>query len=369
MGLMESFMTPSLRQFNPFAREQSFDLADDFRGYQPDLDLDWDRGEPEGFKDDRARRLVQRDVFLVCEQSGTTPAGAPIFSDAFAATDEELALSEDGYLINSAGQFLLGLPLDEDGHSKAEEPEIVRLEASGIETMGTSRVAYRANLPSYPMTASADFDIDQSELLDKQLFARDPSVHGSGIVLGDDRLKFLDRSLAGGSVRLIGSDGTPVQLVLRWAKMTSVRSAGRDCWNLFYRVRRDARSGEVAWKNTGHSFIFGADGRLGEASLVVPVMDMLIDGLRMGNISLIFGAGGVTQFADRGGLVKVLRAEADGCIGGAFTGLSMSGRGRIFAHYANGMMRPLADIQFAGDESWFENQDHGWQEPHERRVA
>lgn len=369
MGLIESFVTPGLRQFNPFARDESFDPAEDFRRYQPELGLDWDEHEPDAFEDERERRPAARDVFLVCEQSGTTAAGGPIFSRAFAASDEDLALSEDGYLINSAGQFLLGLPVDEDGQPTAEEPEVVRLEASGIDTAGTSRIAYRANLPSYPMTANADFDIDQSELLDKQLFARDPSVHGSGIVLGDDRLKFLDRSLAGGSLRLIAPDGTPVQLVLRWAKMSSVRSAGRDSWNLFYRVRRDARSGEVAWKNTGHSFIFGADGRLGDASLVVPVMDMLIDGFRMGNISLIFGAGGVTQFADRSGLVKVLRAEADGCIGGAFTGLSMSGRGRIFAHYANGEMRPLADIQFTGEESWFGNRDDGWEQPHERRVA
>src|SRR5262249_7682821 len=149
------------------------------------------------------------------------------------------------------------------------------------------------------------------------------------------------------------SEGRNVQLVLRWAKMTSLRSAGRDCWNLFYRVRRDARAGEVAWKNTGHAFVFAADGRLEEASLVVPVIDMMIDGVRIGNVSMIFGSAGITQFADRSGLVKVLKSEADGCVGGDFTGISMSGRGRLFVHFSNGAMRSLADIRFTGGEAWF----------------
>lgn len=369
MGLIESFVTPSLRQFGQFGRAASFDLPERFRGHEPQLGMPWDTGEPETAESEQEPGPAPREVFLVCEQAGMASSGNPIFGRAFAATDDDLALSEDGYLINGSGQFLLGMPLDNEGQPTASEPEVVRLEATGIETAGTSRIAYRANLPAYPMTASADFDEDQSELLDKTLFARDPSVHGSGIVLGDDRLKFLDRSLAGGSLRLISPEGIPVQLVLRWAKMASVRSAGRDSWNMFYRVRRDARSGEVAWKNIGHSFIFSADGRLGESSLVVPVMDMMVDGHRMGNISIIFGAGGVTQFADRSGLVKVLRAEADGCIGGSFIGLSMSGRGRLFAHYSNSIMRPLADIQFTGEEAWFENDDDDWQEPYERRVA
>ncbi len=368
MGLIESLVAPGLRQFNPFRRGDVHAANERLPGHEPEFDLRWDEDECEPAQEVQRPQPSTGELFLVCEQSGLGPGGNPIFGTAFAATDEDLALSEDGYLINGAGQFLLGMPLDDEGQPTAGEPEVLRLETGGIETRGTSRVAYRANLPAYPMTANADFDDDQSELLDKTLFARDPSVYGSGIVLGDDRLKFLDRSLAGGSIRLVSPEGTPVQLVLRWAKMTSARSAGRDSWNLFYRVRRDARPGEVAWKNSGHAFIFSADGRLGEAALVVPVMDTMIDGVRMGNISLIFGAGGVTQFPDRSGLVKVLRAEADGCLGGAFTGLSMSGRGRLFAHYSNGVMRPLADLQFSGQESWFES-DGGWQDPRERRVA
>ena len=367
MGLIQALASaPGLRQFTG---APAFDLRDDFRAFEPELRLPWADDEPETDEPESIRRSAPAELFLVCEQSAVTGSGQPIFGRPFASTDDDLALSDDGYLIDSEGRFLLGVPLDDDGEPAATEPEIVRVDAGAAETFGTTRITYRANLPAYPLTALADFEESCSELLDKTLFARDPSVHGSGVVLGDDRSKFLDRTLAGGSVSVTSSNGRTVQLVLRWAKMTSLRSAGRDCWNLFYRVRRDARGGEVAWKNTGHPFVFGADGRLEEASLVVPVIDMMIDGVRIGNVSMIFGSAGITQFADRSGLVKVLKSDADGCVGGDFAGISMSGRGRLFAHYSNGAMRPLADIQFTGDEAWFDGRDERGHNTAERRVA
>ena len=369
MGLLNALTSaPVLRQFAP---APSFELPDDYRAYEPELDLSW--GEPdtetETAEAENENRPALNTLFLVSRQNGMTPRGEPIFGEPCPSSDDNLALSEDGYLINGDGLFLLGLPLNEEGRPAAREPQVVRLDTAGIETMPTGRMHYRANLPSYPMTANADFDVTGSELLDKTLFARDPSVQGSGIVLGDERMKFLDRSLAGGSVRIIAPDGQVVQLVLRWAKATSLRSAGRDSWNLFYRVRRDPRAGEVAWKNIGHHFIFGAEGRLEEASLAVPVIDLIADSVRLGNVSMIFGSAGITQFADRAGLVKVLKADADGHLGGEFSGISLSARGRLFAHYTNGTMRPLADIHFSSEESWFEPGGESWRQGADRRVA
>lgn len=353
MGFLDAFSaTSGLRQL---AAAASSSVPDAFRDVEPELDFPWESetAEYELMDTAPAPSPAPRQSFLVCEQSGTTGRGEPIFSRAFASDDDELALSEDGYVINETGQFILGMMLDGKGKPASDTPQIMRLDMSGIPTTGTSRIGYRANLPSYPMTANSDYDMDGSELLDTMLFSRDPSAQGSGVILGDDQLKFLDRSLAGGSISIIAPDGTKLKLVMRWAKMTSLRSAGRDSWNLFYRVRKDARGGEIAWKNAGYRFVFGSDGRLEDGGLVVPIMDMTINGIRLGNLSLIFGPGGLTQFADRSGLVKTQEAEADGCIGGAFTGLSMSGRGRLFAHYANGEMLAVADIKFTGEEDWF----------------
>jgi flagellar hook protein FlgE len=65
----------------------------------------------------------------------------------------------------------------------------------------------------------------------------------------------------------------------------------------------------------------------------------------------------------------VLKSEADGCIGGEFNGISMSGAGRLFAHYSNGVMRALADIQFTGEESWLEGAGEDWTRAAEIRAA
>jgi flagellar hook protein FlgE len=292
-------------------------------------------------------------IFFVCQQTDVLSDKTPVFSQPFASDDENLALSEDGYLINGESQFLLGIHVDEYGRVIADEPKIVHINTKNLKSASTNRIRYRVNLPNFPMTANADFETPGAELLDKSLFARDPSVQGAGTVIGDDRMKFYNQSLAGGSVQVFARDGRSVPLVFRWAKMGSLRTAGRDIWNLFYRIRRDARAREIAWKNAGQNFVFAADGRLEDGHQVAPTLDLNVDGIRMGNATVTFGEGGLTQFTDRAGLVKVLEMNADGCAGGEFSGISMNARGRLSAHYTNGMTRPVADIQFTGDEPWF----------------
>ncbi len=346
MGLIQAIASaPGLRNLavTAFSGPREYGGA-----IEPDFALPWD-----GTVESVAETDVAA-IYLVCSQNGVTSEGEPVFSRAFASDDEGLALSEDGYLINSAGHFLLGIPLDEDGRPASPEPEILHVDATGVEPAATSRIRYRANLASFPMTANANFEIPGSELLDKTVFARDPTAQGSGVVLGDDRMKFIDRSLSGGTIGAFSMDGDAVPIALRWAKIGTLRTMGRDVWNLFYRLRRAPRAGEVAWKNTGQNFIFAADGRMDEGALTAPILDMIVDGARLGNVTLAFGQGGITQFADRSGLVKVLEARADGRRGGLFTGISMSSRGRLFAHYEGSPMRPVADVHFTGDEPWFE---------------
>jgi flagellar hook protein FlgE len=358
MRLMDFISAPGLRATPP-----TFDLDAELRA-DPDLMYGW-RGDDLN-ADDYAPNPAK---FLVADQSGVSPRGEPLFSAPRRSGDDNLALSEDGYLINSQGQFVLGLVLDADGRRLGSKPEILRISAEPVPPSATDWVIYRANLPSFPLTANAEFDVADSELLDKTPYARDPSAQGSGIVLGDDRVKFLARSLSGGSVMVFAREGIQMSLVLRWAKIGSLRSSGCESWNLFYRVRRDPRGGEVAWKNSGHTLAFEADGRLTTTANSIPVFDVAVDGVRLGNISLIFGAGGITQFADRTGLVKVLEASANGSAGGAFAGISMSSRGRLFAHYTDGFSRPVADVHLAEDEVWTGTSEPALKGDLGRRVA
>ncbi len=359
MGLMETITSvPGTR-----SPSHSYDPGSELPA-EPDLSYSWE-------EDDVAAESYAEPpaLFIVANQTGASPRGAPLFGPCLRSSDDNLALSEDGYLINGRGQFVLGLPLDSEGRRVGSEPEILRISPDPAPPSATDWVVYRANLPSFPLTANADFETSDSELLDRTQLARDPSAQGSGIVLGDDGVKFLACSLSGGSITVFGRDGIKVPLVLRWAKVGSLRSAGCDSWNLFYRTRRDPRGGEVAWKNSGHTLSFEADGRLMTSANSIPIFDVTVDGLRLGNLSLIFGAGGITQFADRSGLVKVLEANANGSAGGSFTGISMSSRGRLFAHYTDGVTRPLADVHLPEDENWADPayEDDGPERP--RRVA
>jgi hypothetical protein len=360
MGLIESMLSaPQGRYSSP-----SFDLDADFRGGQPELGFPWADGDAPVTPYNETTEL-----FLVTVQNGVSPRGEAIFGRPFRSGDDNLALSEDGYLINGQGQFVLGLPLDREGRRVSREPEVLRISAAPLAPSASDWVVYRANLPSFPMTANAEFDVSNSELLDKTQLARDPSAQGSGIVLGDDRVKFLSSTLCGGSVPVYSREGARIPLHLRWAKVGSLRSAGGDCWNLFYRVRRDPRGGEVAWKNSGHSFLFEADGRLATTAHSIPVFDVSVDGYRLGNISIIFGAGGLTQFADRIGLVKVLEINANGSAGGEFTGISMSSRGRLFAHYADGLTRPIADVHILPEQEAPDSGKRSQESERARRVA
>lgn len=359
MGLMQSMMSAPNRRYSA----PSFDLGGHFPDSEQDLGFSWADGAPAAASHDETA-----EPFLVAAQNGVSARGEAVFGRAFRSGDDNLALSEDGYLINGQGQFVLGLPLDGEGRRISHEPEVLRITTAGIAPSASDWVVYRANLPSFPMTANAEFDVNDSELLDKTQLARDPSAQGSGIVLGDDRVKFLAHSLSGGSVHVFSREGLKVQLHLRWAKVGSLRSHGGDCWNLFYRVRRDPRGGEVAWKNCGHSFHF-EDGRLATSAHSIPVFDVTVDGHRLGNLSIIFGAGGLTQYADRIGLVKVLEMSANGSAGGEFTGISMSPRGRLFAHYADGLTRPIADVHIPDERG--EAEPRVWAKENERarRVA
>ncbi len=360
MRLMEPFISaPGSRATPP-----TFDLDAELRA-EPDLAYGW-QGDDLGAEEFPA---TDPALFLVADQNGVSPRGEPFFSAPRRSDDENLALSEDGYLINSQGQFVLGLSLDSDGRRIGAQPEILRISAEPVPPSITDWIVYRANLPSFPLTANAEFDIAESELLDKTPYSRDPSAQGSGIVLGDDRVKFLARSLAGGSVMVFAREGVKMSLVLRWAKVGSLRSCGCETWNLFYRVRRDPRGGEVVWKNSGHTLAFEADGRLTTTAQSIPIFDVTIDGVRLGNLSLIFGPGGITQYADRTGLVKILEATANGSAGGAFAGISMSSRGRLFAHYTDGLSRPVADVHFGEDADWSESAKPALKIDPGRRVA
>jgi flagellar hook protein FlgE len=72
-----------------------------------------------------------------------------------------------------------------------------------------------------------------------------------------------------------------------------------------------------------------------------------IGGVPLGNISINFGAGGVTQFADANGNVKVNQIQQDGFPAGSLQTVSIGQNGRVVGNYSNGRNIDLAQISVA----------------------
>ena len=117
----------------------------------------------------------------------------------------------------------------------------------------------------------------------------------------------------------------------RWAKVDSVNNVppGVDTWNLFYQVSSTATNTQPAWRNAGTNFIFNSVGQLSPAVSVLTLNNVTVDGITLGNVSLQFGAGGLTQFANANGTVQVNLLDQNGSPAGQLQSVAVDDQGRV----------------------------------------
>jgi flagellar hook protein FlgE len=168
-----------------------------------------------------------------------------------------------------------------------------------------------------------------------------------GTVVGQDVTAFIDQSLGAGAVTAYDSAGSPVNIQLRWAKVSSVDSAGADVWNLFYQVDSTAVLDEDAWKNVGINYTFGSNFQLDPPIATVALNNVVVDGISLGNITLSHGSNGVTQFSDSDGTAQVNFLQQNGYAAGELQSISVSDKGRVVGSYSNGRTIDLAEITLA----------------------
>ncbi len=172
---------------------------------------------------------------------------------------------------------------------------------------------------------------------------------GTGTVIGSDSQNFIDESVSGGATTAYDVSGAPVSLQLRWAKTDSASlGAGHsDVWNLFYQTDPNATGGATAWKNVGVNFTFGPNGQMNPAVPSVTLTNATIGGIALGDVTMNFGATGLTQFADANGNVQVNQIQNDGFPAGQLQTVSISNNGRVVGNYSNGRNIDLAAITLA----------------------
>ncbi len=171
----------------------------------------------------------------------------------------------------------------------------------------------------------------------------------NGNVYGIDQGQFLNESVSGGSITAYDGTGTPVNMQFRWAKVdsASLGSGHTDKWNMFYQVNSNATNTQPAWTNVGVNFTFNSTGQLTPPLTTLSLTNVNVNGQSLGTVALQFGSGGLTQFSDTNGTVRVNLLNQNGAAAGQLQSVSVDGQGRIVGTYSNGRTVPLAEVTLA----------------------
>lgn len=105
--------------------------------------------------------------FFVVEPRIGTADGEPVFAGANLFTRRgDFEVDKNGFLVNGAGYFLKGLPIDTaTGNVSGSVPEVIQLSTQFLPAQATTRINYALNLPQLPKTGAYQAGNIGSELL------------------------------------------------------------------------------------------------------------------------------------------------------------------------------------------------------------
>lgn len=297
----------------------------------------------------RTDMAINGDGYFVVARPSSFTDNRPVFDGVNLFTRRgDFREDQSGYLVNGAGYYLMGIPIDPTTNNPAGSiPQILLLENNLSPAIQTTRIEYAANLPSNPITVATIPNTPGSELLDPTGYSANPLVAGTGTVVGNDVSLFLDESISGGALTLYSSLGAPQNIQFRWGKTDSIAQGGTDTWELFYQVDANATGAAVAWQNAGTTFVFNNAGQLNPPITSLTLSGVTLNGNVIGDVQMAFGNNGVTQFADAGGTVQVNQLQQNGSPAGILQSISVNDKNRIVGTFSNGRTIDLALITLA----------------------
>jgi flagellar hook protein FlgE len=139
---------------------------------------------------------VNGNGFFVVEKPSSVVDGRPVFSGTNLYTRRgDFQPNKDGYLVNGAGNYLMGIPIDPTtGNLAGSVPTLLQFQNDFLPAQATTSIDYRANLARYPLTTAHDSNVTGSELLNPVNYTADPTagppqtahITGSGATLLPD---------------------------------------------------------------------------------------------------------------------------------------------------------------------------------------
>lgn len=286
--------------------------------------------------------------FVVEQKTGENDGNAIFGGGDYYTRRGDFEIDADGYLVNGAGYYLKGMPIDSDtGNISGSVPEVIQISNSYQSAEVTTKINYELNVPELPQNAGYDSSVADSELLDPADYANDPTVGNDEVIQAADGDLFLENSISGGAITVYASTGAAVDVQMRWAKIDSVAAGGTDTWNLFYLSDSTATGTDAMWTNVGVDYAFDTDGTLSPAITSTTISGLEVDGTAVGDVTLQHGTNGVTQFADSNGTAEVTTLAQNGYPAGEFVSVDVNDSGRIVATYSNGETVELAQVVLA----------------------
>ena len=100
---------------------------------------------------------INGDGFFSVQKPGGFSDNAPVFDGVDRYTRRgDFQLDKSGYLVNGAGYYLMGIPVDPTtGNLVGSTPQVLQFQSDFLPAQQTTKVDYRANLASYPLTDGA----------------------------------------------------------------------------------------------------------------------------------------------------------------------------------------------------------------------
>jgi len=291
---------------------------------------------------------INGDGYFIVSRPLSFSGLSPVFGGVSSYTRRgDFSLNASGYLVNGAGYYLEGLPIDPTtGLPSGSVAQPLQFQNNFLPANATTQINYGINLPSVPVTNAYSSSVPNSELLNPADFTtgHNPTVAGTGQVIGNDVSTFVDESIDGGSVTIYDANGTPANLQLRWAKVDSVANGGSDTWELFYQTNSSATGTQVAWQNAGTDFVFNSSGQLNPPITSVALSSVSVNGISIGNLNLSAPTGAITQFATTSGNSTVNNMQQNGYAAGQLESIAVGENGDITGTFSNGQNVALAKI-------------------------
>ncbi|KZM48088.1 flagellar hook-basal body complex protein [Labrenzia sp. OB1] len=291
--------------------------------------------------------------FVVTRASDVIDGSTSFAEETFYTRAGDFERDQEGYLINGAGYYLQGFPLDpETGNAIGDAASVIRVENQPLAASATTTIDYQANLPRIPQPNDYA-DTDASALLNASV--------GTGNVADTNNQDFLDSSISGGSISIYNQNGTAMNVEVRYAKTVNEDTGVpvEDTWNMYIATGEDTGDtwynvGEVTFDDTGE--LSSMDGTLGIgtadfANENFTIASLNIGGTTVSNVEISFGGGALTQYSDADGSASSVSLDQDGYAAGELVGVAVDQSGRVIASYSNNQQRPVFQIPLATFEA------------------